>query len=58
MVSAMLLFLPHILIKIHATSHLNIFLCHNENKEYIMAYLNFEQGGHFEHKSKRTKKIE
>lgn len=52
------LFLLHILIKIHATSHLKSSLCHKENKENIMISLNFGQGGHFEHKSKRTKKIE
>lgn len=57
MVSAMPLFLPHILIKILVTSHFKKYLCHKENQVNIMTSLNSGQEGHFKHKCKKKKRI-
>lgn len=54
MVSAMPLFLVHILIKIHATSPFKKYLCHKENQENIMTSLNSGQVRYFKHKSKKN----
>lgn len=53
MVPAIPLFLLHILIEIHATSHFKNHLCDKEN---IMTSLNSGQRGHFKQKCKEERK--